>query len=287
MTIKSIIHRLIYEQRWTLGFIEQSLSDIVNKKPYEVHYVLSMPSDCWFADPFILDYDDCVIQVLVEEYNYRIRRGRIAKLVINRSNYELLSHRIILDLPSHLSFPFIYRNNGTVYVCPENSASGSWTMYEYDKNSESLKIVKTLVKEPLTDAIITDYFIDTLAFATCLPTPNGNILQLYKEDGNLDVEITFPSNIARNAGAWFKVGDDIYRPAQDCDEDYGRGVIIQKVTRKDRSFSFENVRRIESDNPKYTTGCHTFNSYKNLIVIDVHGWRRSGLARLFNRIKGI
>lgn len=279
------LRRFFYEQHWTLGFIEQPLSDIVQGRSYEIHYLKGMPKDRWFADPFILDYDSQEIKVLVEEFCYGIRRGRIARLTIERNSYRLKDYKIILDLSTHLSFPFIIRKKGKVYICPENSESGAWHMYEYDSSSDELTRLRTIINEPLTDAIVCNAFGESMIFSTHLPTQNGNVLSIFNEEGALVQEVQLNSNAARNAGDWFKAGDKVYRPAQDCNGAYGKAVIIQEVQREnDGSFKFIETQRIESTHPKYTTGCHTFNSYNDLIVVDVHGRRRPMLFKLFSGV---
>ena len=281
------VRRLIYEQHWTLGFIEQPVSDIIVGNPYEIHYVKGMPRDRWFADPFILDYDDNQIQVLVEEFCYNFRRGRIAKLFIERHSYRLLDYKIILDLPTHLSFPFILRQQGKIFICPENSESNSWDMYEYHPENDELVKVRRMSDKPLTDAILTDCFGEELIFATHIPNQNGNTLSIYSIDGTLKQNIEFPSKIARNAGDWFFVDGKTYRPAQDCNGSYGRAVAIQEVNRNSMgTLTFTDVCRITSTHPKFTTGCHTFNSYRNLIVIDVHGYRRPRLSKFVDFLRG-
>ena len=288
MNIKHKLYNYIYEQHWTIGFIEQSISDIVNGNPYEIHYVMGMPCDRWFADPFIFDYNDNIIQVLVEEFCYKIRRGRIANLLIDRLTYKLLNYKIILDLPTHLSFPFIIRKEGKIYLAPENSESGSWTMYEYDSATDELKKVQVLSKEPLTDAIKTNLFRENFIFSTHLPSQNGNILSIYDEEGKLLQKRSFPTNTARNAGDWFRIHNKIYRPAQNCNGGYGKSVVIQEVKRTEEGgFLFENICEIISTHPSFTTGCHTFNGYKDLIVVDVHGYRRPKLVKAVNKWKGI
>ena len=224
------------------------------------------------------------IKVLVEEFCYTIRRGRIAQLTIDRRNYKLLEYKIILDLSTHLSFPFIQRKGGTIYISPENSESGSWNMYEYDPHAENLNRIRTIVEKPLTDAIMTDLFGEELIFATELPDQNGSALNVYSSKGKLLKTISFPSCIARNAGDWFKINNRIYRPAQDCNGAYGRAVILQEIIHNDKG-SFKDVGRIESTNPSYSTGCHTFNYYKGLTVVDLHGYRRPLLAKTAESIR--
>lgn len=285
MSIRSKLSHFINEQHWTLGFIEQPLTDIIEGKPYEIIYVKGMPRDRWFADPFILDCDEDKIQVLVEEFCYQLRRGRIARLVIDRQTYRLLEYKIILDLPTHLSFPFILRKDEKIYICPENSASGSWNLYEYNLTANALTKEKTMINLPLTDAIITGLFGDKTTFATSIPNPNGGILGVYSMDGELKQSISFPSNIARNAGDWFVVGNKTYRPAQDCNNGYGKAVILQEVTNENGDFAFKDVRRVVSTHPKFTTGCHTFNNYKGLTIVDVHGWRRPRLVEVVRTLE--
>lgn len=285
MSIHKKLYRFINEQHWTLGFIEQPLKDIVEGKPFKIHYVKGMPHERWFADPFILDYDDNTISVLAEEFSYSIRRGRIALLTFDRHTYGLLNYKIILDLPTHLSFPFIQRENGKAYICPENSASGGWNRYEYNPVTNQCLNPQTVIAKPLTDAIITDLLDKEYVFSTQIPDQNGNTLLMYSIDGTLQQEIVFPSNVARNAGEWFCVDEKVYRPAQDCNNGYGCAVIIQEVKKTNGSLTFTDTSRIESTHPKFTTGCHTFNHYEGLSVVDVHGWRRPRLVKWVDNTK--
>ena len=70
-----------------------------------------------------MDYNEEEIIVLGEEYSDELLRGRIAKLVVDRKTYKLKSWKIILDLPTHLSFPRVVRKNGEIFIHPENSQS--------------------------------------------------------------------------------------------------------------------------------------------------------------------
>ena len=286
MKLYDRLYHYVYEQRWTLGFIEQPVEDIVNNRPYKIHYVKGIPRDRWFADPFILDYDNKTIQLLVEEFCYSIGRGRIAKLTIERSDYRILEYHIILDLPTHLSFPYIIRKGNRIFIAPENSSSGGWHLYDYNIENDALKRIKTLSGEPLTDAVIIDLFGESLVFSTQKPSQNGNSLQVYTADGVLLQKFLFPADVARNAGDWFRINDRVFRPAQDCSNSYGGAVIIQEVIRKDDGcFDFRNVRQIVSTHPTYTTGCHTFNRYNDLIVVDVHGYRRPRFVKVIGIIR--
>lgn len=288
MTIRQKIRLIFTEQRWTLGFIEDPIEDIVSGKDIVVHYIKGQPKDRWYADPFILSVDNNTIVLLVEEFLYNTRLGRIAKLTIRKKDLQLISDEVILELNSHLSFPAIKRDGGKVYIYPENAGGIGLALYEYDMKQNSCTYIKTISTEPLADAIITDVFGEELMFTTQIPKHNGNELTVYRFNNGTPLLITtcrFESNIARNAGNWFNVGNTVYRPAQDCNGGYGMAVLLQKVCRKADSFEFDTIRRIESKNPYYTTGCHTFNYYKGVGVIDVHGYIHCHLAAIYNFVR--
>lgn len=279
MTIRSLVHNLKFN-KWNLAFTEESLENIVNSKSIRVHYMKGNNRKQWFADPFILDVTSDHIICLVEELSYDTMKGRIAKIKIDRNNYKLTSIKILLDLPTHLSFPFIFRENGNIYVLPENSASGVSTLYIYNSKDDSLTPVKIIAERPLTDATICVYNHQAYVISTQKPTQNGNILDIYSLDlkslklsDNPIQSVSFNGNYARNAGEIFKVSDKYFRPSQDCNGGYGKGVILQEMIKTSEGFRFENYCSFYSNSWIYNMGYHTFNSYKGLTVIDAHGYR--------------
>lgn len=279
--IQSSIGRFFFDNRWNLGFID-SIDDVMGNKPYSVHWMKHSYKNRWFADPFILSVSEDKIFVLVEEFLDSIKRGRISLLEVLKKDYSLQKITPCLELPTHLSFPAILRTEEGVFVYPENSESGKLSLYKLSEDGQLIS-PKVIAKEPLTDAIITSLFGDDLIFSTDSSNPNGAELNVYKNIRGLfekDSAIRFEKKIARNAGQWFEYKGEIYRPAQDCSGYYGGAFIIQKVSKKNEHYSFENIIRIESSNKKYNIGCHTFNSYDGMCVIDVNGYRRPLIAKL-------
>lgn len=291
MKLRELRHNL-----WNIGFIEEELSNTIADKNPKIHWVKKRFSDRWFADPFILDVTESKIIILAEEYCYKIRRGRIARLEIDRNTYEEKDFEIILDLPTHLSFPFIVRKNGKVYILPENSASGTSTIYEYNDKNRKITPLHHIAEEPFADATIFEMEDRSYLFTTIAPNTNSNALEIYSFDiDKLQVieriaTIEFPQICGRNAGEVFMVNGQLYRPAQDCTQCYGHGVILQRICIKDGKWSFEDVNRIYPNSFKYNQGLHTFNNYKGLTVIDGRGYRNPLIGRLLTfifRLAGI
>ena len=281
--------RQFQESAWLLGICENGFDDL---KENRIHWISNgkYEGKKWFADPFILDYDEKKIFLLVEEFDYKVHRGRIAKLTVDRARWIVEDCKIILDLPTHLSFPMIWRENESVYVCPENYFSGFFNLYEYDSDFDSLVFIKPLVDEKLTDATLyhdeTGYYI----LSTYDPTPNGKVLTIYNSDnfsgGYQQIQrIVFKENVARNAGMIFKYGGELVRPAQECNMSYGHAISFQKVEINKGEFSFEEIYRKESVHTKYKIGTHTFNQHpQGMAVIDVKGYSYPICGRILRHL---
>lgn len=281
MKIRELRHNL-----WNIGFIEEGLSDTLTNKNPKIHWVKKRINDRWFADPFILDVTDSEIIILAEEFCYNVHRGRIARVIIDRKTYEEKSFEIILELPTHLSFPFIIRKNEKIYLMPENSASGCSTVYEYNDANRKLTPLHHIAEEPFADATIFEMEGQSYLCTTMLPDTNSRSVKIYtlnKDDLKVVdrvATVEFPIVCGRNAGEVFSVDGQFYRPAQDCTKCYGHGVILQKMTIKEGKWVFEDVNSFYPNTFKYNQGLHTFNNYKGLIVIDARGFRNPIWGRL-------
>lgn len=277
---------------WRIAFAENSLESIVNGEDIKLHVMTSDFDDRWFADPFILDVTDSEIIVLAEVVSDDTRRGRIAKLIVDRKTYHLKEMKYILDLKTHLSFPVIVREGNKILVYPENGESGALKLYEMDAKTDLLINPQIIMPQFFADAIITDIFGDRYMFVTDKPDVNGSELYIYKFDvanGTfvLDDKVTFNDKIARMAGEFFKIGDKIYRPAQECNEDYGHGMVIQEVSHVVDKWEFKEVRRMTSPLKRWNMCFHTLNSYKGVVVTDVKGFRHYHAGRLLKGIKDL
>ena len=278
--LKEIYNKLVLH-RWSIAFAENSLDDVLNGKKIQLKYVKHDFKKRWFADPFILDSDDEKINLLVEDYSDSDKKGKISRLIVNRKTMELEDVKIILELDSHLSFPAIMRMEGKVFIYPENSAGKGLALYEYNETADELYEVKVLTQEPLTDAIITSYFGKKQIFSTKGIDANKNVLEIFdileSEDDIIKTsQVVFNENIARNAGDFFEYQGQLYRVAQESNITYGHALSIQQITKEGETVRMKEVRRILPMSRAF--GVHTFNMYKDLIVIDVKVFRRPWIA---------
>jgi len=288
MNVLRQLHKTITRDRWEIGFVEGGIDAVMQEEHIKINWLRHHDKNCWFADPFVLDVTESEIVVLVEEFQYVNKKGRIAELIVDRNTYELKETNILLESDTHFSFPAICREGGRVFIYPENWQSGRLSLYEYKGRGERLEFVKVLCDESMADAVMTDRFYKKpLLFST----KNDAKLRIYSYDANYDKfffskELNFGKSTARNAGAFFEYNGEIFRPAQVGGDCYGKSVEIQKVEEDSGGgFCFEPYKTLLSNHPSLRTGMHTLNSYKGVTVIDVHGWEHPRIVGLLTMIK--
>ncbi len=285
--LKEII-RSLSDERWNIGFIENSLDSVLCGDKLRVNWVKHSYRECWFADPFILEVTDNEIHVLVEEVYKPIKRGRISRLIIDKHSYVLKQKDVVLELPTHLSFPAILRKGKEIFIYPENGESGELNLYQYFPENNRCVKVERMMDEAVADAIMASIGNEELLFCTKQPNPNGKILYVYGKDASgkfVEREsYTFGENIARMAGDFFEYEGKLYRPTQECNVQYGHAVTLQEVTREGGKLRFEEIRRMYSAHPKLNVGMHTFNMYKGMIVTDALGFDNMWLRKILRFI---
>ena len=259
---------------WALGVVRNSMTEVMDSDRLEVDWV-KMPKDRWFADPFILDVMEKEILLLAEDYAYTTRKGIISLLHIDRKTMEITSRKELLELPTHLSFPAIWRKDGHIYVYPESANSGKLDMYEYHPDTEELTFVKTICDDVVWDSYITEAFGEPLMFTA---SKNDYYLDIYKWDDSKKrfvPSMVIPSEVknSRLGGAVFEYNGEVYYPAQNCEKVYGGAIDIKRVKAESGGWRVECVKHLISSHPKYQLGMHTMNEYKGVVVIDVHGYR--------------
>lgn len=286
--MRSIIRRIkdLAAQGWDLGFVRGGMQAVMESDHLDVDWV-KMPKDRWFADPFVLDVTAAEILLLVEDYSYEKRKGIISLLHIDRNSMDITARKELLELPTHLSFPAIWRKDGHVYVYPESARSGRLDMYEYDTYKEELTYVKTICDDVVWDSYITEAFGEPLMFTAA---HNDGTLDIYRWN-NLKgrfipyqhIETELPN--ARMGGGVFKYGSSYYYPAQDCSREYGGAIDIKLLNVEREKIKVEGVvKHIESPSKRYPLGLHTINEYKGVVVIDVKGYRYGVLGAIIAKL---
>lgn len=80
---------ILRSDMWNLGFMTDDIADVIKSDKLNIHWMKHSYTDRWFADPYLLEVTDKQIVVLVEEFCYKLRKGRIARPVVSRPDYVL------------------------------------------------------------------------------------------------------------------------------------------------------------------------------------------------------
>lgn len=232
----------------------------------------------WIADPYIFSESDSQIDFLVEEWVEKEHKGRLVKISFNKGNHKI-KKTVILDLDTHLSFPGIIKENGNIYICPENAASGKQKIYVFNTTNECLESPVTIIEEPLLDVNIVK--IENAYYAFGIRLLDGDKgdnchLKIFKSDNllgkyKLIQEIDNKLAQERGAGSFFWHEGKLIRPVQNCEGDYGRNVIFKEVTIDNGVFK-ETVVGTLLPSKQYPEGLHTFNTLGDTFVIDGMGY---------------
>ena len=288
--IVELYHNLI-RRYWEIGVASFS-EDVINENhPLDIRWIRNpFENESWFADPFILLENEDEFVILVEEFPFTTAKGRISRLIVSKSEWQITDVKVLLELDTHLSFPCYFRREGKVYIYPENSASGTSTIYVYDERKEELSPIGTLNENPLTDAVIYDIEGCKFVLSTQHPRENKNQLDVYRLDGLKSEStpcqtITFTENIARNAGISFLAKGKLIRPAQISNHGYGEGLVLQEVEYTAGKFEFTNLRRLYSPLHKCPLAFHTMNVFEDrYIIYDAQGYKHPVLGPMVDSV---
>lgn len=278
-SIKMQIRKLKYDTNWNIGFCDLTGEELIRSgKLPRVKWMKHPYKDRWFADPFILSFNETVITVLVEECPIDKPKGIICELQIDRRTMRLINRNVLLELGTHLSYPIIWRDNEKVYVYPENGASGSLKIYEYDFTNHQLINPQVILEEAVADATIWKEGHVFFLIATKFPNTQEDAY-LYKSNSLFGPFVSIDSlpfssgkTNSRQAGDLFRVNGVLYRPTQNCVARYGAGITMMKCTLSGNIIQEETAMSLSPSCWKYNLGLHTINFKDSLCVIDGSGY---------------
>lgn len=123
--VRLAVQQLRGRRRWSVAICRRVAADQGLNAPA---WVEPAPAGTYQADPILYrDPYTGVAYCFVEEVDESINRGHIA--VLRESGGSWHRAGVALKEPFHLSFPFLFRFNGRVYMCPEAGASGEIRVY--------------------------------------------------------------------------------------------------------------------------------------------------------------
>ncbi|HTD38412.1 MAG TPA: hypothetical protein VK669_12925 [Candidatus Limnocylindrales bacterium] len=267
---------LLEIDEWNVGFVEGGPARLLAPEPLDVKWLPRPAPRSYIADPFLVERDG-VRALFVETFDYRDERGAIEAIVLDEED-RIVRRARVLDLPTHLSYPYPVEIDGELYLMPENSAAGEAALYrcaEFPDRWERETAVLSGI-----DAVDTTLFAhEGRWWAFCTRYSRGSTLALHAFHAEsprgpwtphalnpIVVDVTR----ARPAGQPFSVDGALYRPAQDCSRSYGCALVIARIDElTPSSYREQIVRRLDpSGFARWNAGIHTVSFAPGRIVID-------------------
>lgn len=230
----------------------------------------------FYADPFAVRYGGRTV-LFVEEFPFATQKGLISAVELG-TNGPIGTPRPVIETDCHLSYPFIFEEDGALYMIPESSGRRKvelWRVVNFPDNWERAAVLIDDID--LGDATLFRangrYYLfgtvrphwgsswDGLAIFTA-ERLTGRWAPLFAGPAKVDV------SSARPAGRMFSLGTDIVRPFQDSVGGYGAGLGFARVDRLDASGYAETKLMALRPAPPLS-GLHTYNRGGGFEVIDV------------------
>ncbi len=232
------------------------------------------PSQGFIADPFFWPGRPGVL--LCETYLHRTGLGELTALSIDAGRV-VGSEPLPLGVGCHLSYPSTWAEEGRVLCLPEMAASRRQVLYELKPGMTPEPLC--VVGEDIGMADPTLMKVDGLYWIAYTDTDVGTydnlcLLHAPRLEGPWSPHLGNPVKIdarsSRPGGTPFRVGDKLYRPAQDCSREYGGALAINHVTLcTPDGYREEPVAMLRPDlDGPFPDGLHTLSFGDGLAVID-------------------
>lgn len=187
--------------------------------------------------------------------------------------------QIVLQQPFHLSFPYVFEDNGTIYMIPESQESDSIRLFKANEDLTAFTFVRTLLQQERKDGIhynyndshiyrkdnkyylFTSYQKDWMYYQELYVTDdllNGNFVK------HPASPICISNEYGRNGGSLIQYGSHLLRVTQDCHEDYGDNISLMEITQLDEQNYQEQLfmRNVFPKNTIFIDGGHQLNIVK-------------------------
>jgi hypothetical protein len=266
--------KLFLVQQWNIGIAKCNISEFLSIPNQQINWLKSPCITNFRADPFGIIIGGKK-NIIFEKYCFCKRKGEIAAIEID-DNLQIKSEKKVLERPDHLSYPYVFSDDGQNYCIVENHREKEVAIYQIQQDL-SLKKLKVIFSNiAIVDPSIVKYEGKFWLFFS--PANKDEELHIafanelsgeWKMHKNNPVKIDISSS--RPAGGVFEHKGNFYRPAQNCKNQYGQSIEINKITHLSED-NFSEIKEIEiapDQLGKYPKGLHNISSLGgDLTLID-------------------
>ena len=274
-------------EQWSIGVVHAPVEAFLQDGFRPVTWWLpTQGRGRYLADPFAIP-EGGGLTVFAEDFDYRTERGHISFVADMAGG----SPETAIELPEHMSYPYLVRHGGEVYCIPEASQTREVRLFRARSFPRDWEMVGVLVKDfAAVDSTVFQH--EGRWWLLCCDCDTGSWTALHAFHapdltGPWEPHAANPVKVdvrsSRPAGRPFVAGGQLYRPAQDCSRSYGGAVAVNRVLLlTPTEFAEEVVRVIEPDeHGPFPDGLHTLSSVNDVTLID--GKRMIFIGEVFRR----
>ncbi len=233
---------------------------------FHTYISFEAPEGRFYADPFLFKMNG-INYIFYESYDYL--KGVIFVVSLD-CNGIVSEPQVALELPTHLSFPYVFSDRDEIYMLPETYRSRSISLFrciEFPHQWERIKIL--LRGENYSDSILF-YHEGYYWLFTAIQMEK---LRIYYAKELLGNYLPHPCNKkgikGRNAGSVFWQEGRLIRPVMDCSGKYGKAVIFKEIVRLTTDeFVEKELSRLEPNWAPGLVGTHSYSQSEDFIVYD-------------------
>lgn len=260
--------------RWSVAFLRGEWDRAVLWRGK----VIPNPPGHFLADPFALTAADGGRYIFAEDYDYAARKGSIAAYRVGEGG-DIERLGIALEESFHLSFPYIFRHGGTLYMCPETTACRQIRLYRCVSFPLQWELDRVLLEGIEAADTVIFPFGDRWGMLTSVDSCGlGGPCELhgFVADDPLgawtrigDGPLFIDASRGRNGGLLRK-GNMVFRVAQWPGFNvYGRGFSVYRIDRMDEhGYAETKVQDVEPNFRKGIDGTHHLHNDGDLVVFD-------------------
>lgn len=238
---------------------------------------LPNPGDRFLADPFPVIWKG-ETWVFAEDFEHRTQKGIISAVPFGEKG-PTGSARPVLEMPWHLSYPFIIADGGEIWMIPESSMDRTVRLYRADPFPDRWVEEAVLLESvEASDATVVRHEGRYWMFSVTRDGAGApsDTLSLFMADRLIGPWRPHPANpvlidasAARPAGNMVYRDGRLWRPVQDCRNGYGRALGLAEVTHLDDERFSQTVHTLLRPGTDWPgRRIHTLNRAGSLECID-------------------
>ncbi len=277
--VGGVYRRLYRAPHWRVGWRKVTGPDLFDLQRHPERGWNDLPDDGsrYYADPFPIVRNGRVT-LFVEDFIHDAGRAVISAVDFTDQGPDGIPEPV-LDLPEHLSYPFVFERDGEFWMVPECCASGRIDLFRATAFPRGWVREATLVRDVVaSDATLVEHEGSWWMFATVQDGGGfSDALHLWSAPDfrgpwtpHKDNPVLIDIASARPAGRMVERGGALLRPVQDCRLGYGKALALARVLRLDAGGFEQQVEAIVEAGGPHWSGrrIHSLNEAGGLEFID-------------------